>query len=142
VAFQLPQYHDSSHRALVATFFRGGRAMSQVILMQVPALPPHACPGLRKLILQQCSVVLWQSTSDPSCASGMRMTGSPTKHGPWLDSGQPCSRLESCCVERGGRYKDSSGLLFTTIGRLSLWVSANQLRQSWQKGTCRRPSAS
>ncbi len=73
VAFWLPQYHDSDHRAVVATFWGGKGNVSSHTNAEASASPSRLPRG-RKLNSQQCSVVLWQSASDPSCTSSMRMT--------------------------------------------------------------------
>ena len=62
-------------------------------------------PKGRRLNTQRRSVVLLQSASNLSCASGTGMTGSLTRHGPWLNSGRPCGKSENCFVQGGRQTK-------------------------------------
>jgi hypothetical protein len=99
-------------------------------------------PKRRRLNTQRRSVVLLQSASNPSCASGTGMTGSLTRHGPWLDSGRPCGESGKCRVQRGDVQNVSSEIPSASIGQHARRASAMRLRWSWQKGTCRKHSAS
>jgi hypothetical protein len=80
---------------------------------------PLRLPKGRKLSSRVLSVILLWTASNPSCASNKGMTGSPTRHGPWSDSGWPCGGLESYCVQREGRQNVSSGLPSVTTGWLA-----------------------
>jgi hypothetical protein len=99
-------------------------------------------PKGRRLNAQRRSVVLLQSASNLSCASGMGMTGSLTRHGPWSGSGRPCGESGNCRVQRGDEQNVSSGLPSTTIGRHTQRALATRLRRSWQRRMCRKHSTS
>jgi hypothetical protein len=101
-----------------------------------------SCPRGRRLNIQRRSAILLQSASNPSCASGKGIIGSPTRLGPWLDSRRPCGKSGKCRAQRGDGQNVSSGLPSVTIGWHAQRASVKRLRRSWKRGTCRKHSAS
>jgi hypothetical protein len=94
-------------------------------------------PKGRRLNSRVFLVVLLQSVSNPSCASGKGMIGSLTRRGPWSDSEWPCGGLESYCMQRGGGENISSGLLFATAGQLAKKGIGNAIEAELAKGDVR-----
>jgi hypothetical protein len=141
VALHLPRYHDSDHRAVVATSGGGAHVGSSHTDMTNNA-SLFSCPRGRKRNRQRDSAILLQSASNPSYASGKGMIGSSTRLGPWSDSGRPCGGLEKCRTQRGDGQNVSSGLPSAKIGRHARRALAKRLRRSWKRGTCRKHSTS
>jgi hypothetical protein len=85
VAFCSPRYHDSDHRAVVATFWGRSARWLKSYQRNRQRFPLQLSQGEETELTQTFSHLVVECVK-PDCVSGKGMTGSLTRHGPWLDS--------------------------------------------------------